>query len=165
MMAGNVIDRRHLGRFGLLALLAAPLGACVGVAYPYATAGAPVRQPGYTLSSDVLFDFGSATLRPGASEALDQILGQIRAAFPYPAIRVEGYTDSIGTRAANLVLSQRRAQAVERWLMDHGIPPAAITIAGFGEANPIAANRLPNGADNPAGRAQNRRVVLIPSAA
>ena len=149
--------RRQFGRI-IAVFAAAPVAACVGTAYGPVPVIAPRR---YALASDVLFDFGSARLRPGAQAALADILGQIRQVYPYPAIRVEGHTDSIGSAAANQALSQRRAEAVREWLMANGIPPNAISTEGFGETRPVAANRLPNGADYPAGRQQNRRVELI----
>lgn len=151
------IARRALVRrlAGLAPLLA--LAACVGTAYP----PPPATLRRYEISSDVLFDFGSATLKPGAAAALSDILAQIRATYPYPAIRVEGHTDSIGSDAANDLLSERRAEAVRQWLMASGIPPQAITTVGYGKRRPIAPNTFPNGADNPDGRRQNRRVELI----
>lgn len=144
------------------ALAAAPLAACVGTAGQLVPI-APYRR--YEVASDVLFDFGSATLRPAASGALAGILGQIRSVYPYPAIRVVGHTDSIGTDAANDVLSLRRAESVQRWLAEAGIPPAVISTEGQGKRQPAAPNTLPNGADNPAGRQANRRVELIASPA
>ena len=159
-MRQPTIGRR---RFGSVAasILAMPLAACVGQAYP-PTAAVAYRR--FEVASDVLFDFGSATLRPAASDALTGILSQIRAAYPYPAIRVVGHTDSVGTDTANHVLSLRRAEAVQRWLVEAGrIPPPAITTEGQGKRQPVTPNTLPNGADNPEGRARNRRVELIAS--
>jgi outer membrane protein OmpA-like peptidoglycan-associated protein len=148
-------------------LLLASLGGCVGVAYPgqpVVVAPAPVVyvQPArYSIPSDVLFAFDSATLRPQASAALSQTLAVIRQSIRYPAIRVEGNTDSIGTVAYNDALSLRRAQAVAQWLAANGVPPAAITEVGNGKSHPIAPNTLPDGRDNPQGRALNRRVDLV----
>ena len=159
-MQEQIIGRRQLTRLAALGLLAAPLAACVGAAYT-----PPVAFRRYQLASDVLFDFGSATLRPQASAALNDILASIRMTYPYPAIRVLGHTDSIGSDAANDALSLRRAEAVRQWLVTAGIPPAAITTEGLGKRQPIAPNTLPNGADSPDGRAQNRRVELIASPA
>ena len=155
-MDQHVIGRRQWGRMAALGVLAAPLAACVGTAY-----APPIGLRRYELSSDVLFAFGSATLRPEASAALNDILMSIRSTYPYPAIRVEGHTDSIGSDAANDVLSLRRADSVRQWLMANGIPPAVITTEGLGKRRPVAPNTLPNGADSPDGRARNRRVELI----
>ena len=71
-------------------------------------------------------------------------------------------TDGKGTDAYNDALSLRRAESVRVWLIrTGGIPDAAITAEGRGKREPIAPNTLPSGADNPQGRAQNRRVELI----
>lgn len=156
--------RRQVGRFLATALLLAPLGACVGTAYP----GQSVAQPDtrqYALPADVLFPFNSAVLRPEAQAALADTLGQIRAVYPYPAIRVIGHTDSIGSDAVNDELSLRRAEAVKAWLIGAGIPPTVVYAEGRGKREPVAPNTFPDGRDNPAGRAQNRRVQLIASPA
>lgn len=159
-MEQRVFGRRQWARMAALGLLAAPLAGCVGAAYT-----PPMMPQRYAVASDVLFDFGSATLRPEASAALNDILNQIRAVYQYPVIRVEGHTDSIGSDAANDALSLRRAESVRQWLMAAGIPPGAITTDGLGKRRPVAPNTLPNGADNPDGRARNRRVELIASPA
>ena len=125
----------------------------------------PVAYRRYELPADVLFDFNSDVLRPDASASLGTILASMRQTYPYPRIRVEGYTDSIGGDAFNDGLSQRRAEAVRQWLTANGIPATVITTEGFGKRSPVAPNTLPNGADNPEGRARNRRVVLIASPA
>ena len=157
--------RRQVGRLLATALVLAPLGACVGTAYPVAQPApqADVRQ--YALPADVLFPFNSAVLRPEATAALSDILGQIRSVYPYPSIRVIGHTDSIGSDAVNDALSLRRAEAVKAWLVGAGIPPAVVFAEGRGRHEPVAPNTLPDGRDNPAGRAQNRRVQLIASPA
>ncbi len=144
----------------VLGLLAGSVSGCVGTGYPYQPA-AYAEPARYSLPADVLFAFDSATLRPEAYAALQQTLGTVRQAIPYPAIRVEGNTDSIGSAAYNNQLSVRRAHAVAQWLVGQGIPPAAISEAGNGESRPIAPNTLPNGQDNPQGRALNRRVDLV----
>ena len=76
-------------------------------------------------------------------------------------IAVEGHTDSIGKAVYNLDLSRRRAQAVAQELIFNQIRAARITVRGYGEKFPIQANTNPDGTDNPAARAQNRRVEVI----
>ena len=153
-------------RLAVLAVAAGVAG-CVGQSYPVTQPVAQAARPStqFVLAADVLFPFDSAVLQPDASAQLSQILASIRQTYPYPAIRVEGYTDSIGTDVFNDDLSLRRANAVRDWLVGAGIPPAVITTVGFGKRNPVAPNTLPTGADSPDGRAHNRRVVLVASPA
>ncbi len=106
--------------------------------------------------SDVLFDFNKYTLRPGAKEKLAKISGII---LSHPGLRLEvdGYTDSIGSDAYNMKLSDERADAVRGYLTGQGIASDNVTAKGFGKENPVATN------DTSAGRQQNRRVELVVS--
>jgi outer membrane protein OmpA-like peptidoglycan-associated protein len=106
--------------------------------------------------SDVLFDTGSATLKPGAREKLAKIAG-ILLAHPGLKLEVEGHTDSVGGESANQLLSEQRAHAVQDYLIRQRISPAAVATAGFGESQPVASN------GTAAGRQQNRRVEIIVS--
>ena len=149
-------------RIAGLGLLLGALGGCVGQAYPYPSQPIAYAQPArYSIPSDVLFAFDSAALRPEAYAALRQTLASIRQEIPYPAIRVEGNTDSVGAAAYNEQLSLRRAQSVAQWLETQGVPPAAITEVGNGETHPVAPNATPDRQDDPRGRALNRRVDLV----
>lgn len=76
-------------------------------------------------------------------------------------IAVEGHTDSTGSTARNLNLSKKRAQAVAQELIFNQTPAERIAVRGYGEQFPIVPNTNPNGSDNPAARAQNRRVEII----
>ena len=106
--------------------------------------------------SDVLFEFGDATLSPAALEVLAGIAGKLS---DVPSMEITGHTDAIGDPEFNLDLGQRRADAVRDWLVANTAFSAdAITARGVGEADPIAPNRTEAGADNPEGRALNRRV-------
>ena len=119
------------------------------------------RSLSMNLSGDVLFDYDKATLKPAAEEALKQLAVDL-SQFPESKVTIEGYTDSKGTTAVNLQLSRERASAVRDWLIKNGnITAANITAKGFGEENPVAPNKMPDGSDNPAGRAFNRRVSII----
>ncbi|MBT2224992.1 OmpA family protein [Nonomuraea sp. NEAU-A123] len=111
-----------------------------------------------TISSDVLFAFDQARLTPVAARHLARIADRLRTASG--TVRVDGYTDAVGTTGYNLTLSQRRAQSVKRELdrILHGKPPTTAT--GHGEADPVAPN-VKDGKDNPAGRAKNRRVTIV----
>jgi OOP family OmpA-OmpF porin len=100
------------------------------------------------------FDTAKATIKPESKPTIDQIvkLLQQNAAL---SIRVEGHTDTVGDASSNKTLSEARAQAVVKALVDAGIPAARLTAAGFGLERPIAPN------DSEAGRARNRRVELV----
>ncbi|MGH9675703.1 MAG: OmpA family protein, partial [Candidatus Acidiferrum sp.] len=104
--------------------------------------------------SDVLFDTGSATLKPGAREKLAKISG-ILLAHPGLSLEIEGHTDSVGSDEFNQQLSERRADAVRDFLAEQGVPGSAITAKGFGKTQPVASN------DTPEGRQRNRRVELV----
>jgi len=113
-----------------------------------------------TINADVLFAFDRATLTHPAIRTIGDVARRIPH-HPARTIRVDGYTDSIGTRAYNDSLSQRRAASVAAALRHDlgGDGGADIVARGHGEADPVAPNRI-RGKDNPAGRAKNRRVVI-----
>jgi outer membrane protein OmpA-like peptidoglycan-associated protein len=104
--------------------------------------------------SDVLFDTGSANLKPGAREKLARVSG-ILLSHPDLHIEVEGHTDSVGNEEYNQRLSEHRAESVRDYLLRQNIPPSAVGTAGFGESRPVATN------GTSAGRQQNRRVELV----
>jgi outer membrane protein OmpA-like peptidoglycan-associated protein len=106
--------------------------------------------------SDVLFDFNKYTLKPGAREKLAKVSG-ILLAYPGLRLQLEGHTDSIGTDQYNLVLSQKRADAVRDYLVSQGVPAAGVSAVGLGKDGPVASN------DSAAGRQQNRRVEMVVS--
>lgn len=133
-----------------------------GLVLPVSSFGGSVevQRAGVTLDADVLFAFGSATLRPAARGRIRAAADAVRTAAPR-AVRITGYTDSRGTRTSNLRLSRRRAEAVRRSLtaaLGDDAPP--LRTDGRGEADPIAANTTKKGQDAPAGRARNRRVEI-----
>jgi outer membrane protein OmpA-like peptidoglycan-associated protein len=106
--------------------------------------------------SDVLFDTGKYTLRPGAREKLAKVSGIILA-YPSLKLEVEGHTDSVGTDEYNIKLSENRATSVRNYLVEQGINTSFITARGFGKSQPVATN------GTAAGRQQNRRVELVVS--
>ena len=109
---------------------------------------------------DVMFDSGKWKIKKSAEKLLYNFLNAIKN-LKIKEILVEGYTDSKGSEAYNLTLSQRRADAVKAWLIEKGgLDKAKIVTKGFGESNPIAPNTNPDGSDNPKGRAKNRRVEV-----
>ena len=106
--------------------------------------------------SDVLFDTGKYTLKPGAREKLARVAG-IVLAHPGLTLEVEGHTDNVGGDAYNQRLSEQRADAVREYLVQNGVKSNNITARGFGKTQPVASN------DTAAGRQQNRRVELVVS--
>lgn len=109
---------------------------------------------------DVLFDFDKTAVRPAAEPTLRDIASLIKSSSA-GTVAIEGHTDSKGSASYNKDLSLRRAQAVAQWLTNHGVDKARLSVKGLGDTQPIQSNRLANGADNPQGRAQNRRVEFV----
>ena len=101
----------------------------------------------------VNFDFDKSEIRPDASVILEEA-ASILSGKPDVQVRVEGHTDATGPEAYNQGLSERRADSVRTYLVEHGIAEAQLTSVGFGESNPISTN------DTREGRALNRRVEL-----
>ena len=106
--------------------------------------------------SDVLFDTGRYSLKPGAREKLAKVAG-ILLAYPGLDIAVGGYTDNVGGDAMNQTLSENRASSVRDYLVQEGVATNSVSSQGFGNTLPVASN------DNSAGRQQNRRVELLVS--
>jgi outer membrane protein OmpA-like peptidoglycan-associated protein len=110
-----------------------------------------------SVSSDVLFEFDRARLTPVARQTVQRLAERLGSARG--PVRVEGHTDSLGSDAYNLRLSRRRAATVTAELRSHLPGGIAISARGFGESRPVAPNTV-SGADNPEGRAKNRRVTI-----
>src|SRR5271163_1131562 len=106
--------------------------------------------------SDVLFDTGKFSLKPGAREKLAKVAG-ILLAYPGLNIEVGGYTDNVGGDAMNQTLSENRAGSVRDYLVQQGVATGSVSSRGFGNTLPVASN------DDSAGRQQNRRVELLVS--
>lgn len=106
--------------------------------------------------SDVLFDSGKYSLKPGAREKLAKVAG-ILLSYPGLNIEVGGYTDNIGGDAMNQTLSENRAGSVRDYLVHQGVSSNSVSSKGFGNTLPVASN------DSSAGRQQNRRVELLVS--
>jgi len=113
------------------------------------------------LAADVLFDFDKATLMPEALASLEKLATVIKG-YPRAAITVEGHTDAKGNDVYNQSLSERRAQAVADWLAANaGAERGRLQTRGLGRTRPAAPNAKPDGSDDPAGRAKNRRVEIV----
>jgi len=106
--------------------------------------------------SDVLFDTGRYSLKPGAREKLAKVAG-ILLAYPGLNIEVGGYTDNVGGDEMNQRLSENRAGSVRDYLVQQGVTANSVSARGFGNTMPVTTN------DNATGRQQNRRVELVVS--
>ena len=107
-----------------------------------------------TLSDDILFDVDQADLKPGGAQQLARLADFLRQ-HPDRNVVIEGHTDSTASDSYNLALSQRRANAVEEFLITQGVDPIRIGAIGYGEQLPVATN------ETAAGRQANRRVEIV----
>ena len=124
----------------------------------------PVESCGtvITLEDSILFDFGKSDIRPDAAQTLSTLATVLNNA-KVPTAHIYGHTDSVSDEAFNQKLSEDRANAVMNDLSKNGVT-ATLDATGYGETKPIAPNENPDGSDNPAGRALNRRVeIYIPA--
>jgi len=110
--------------------------------------------------NNILYDYGYATLRPESITVLD---GLVKTMVDNPKVVIElsAHTDSIGSDAYNLKLSQDRAQSCVDYMLSKGINATRISAVGYGRSKPIAPNSLPSGQDNPDGRQLNRRIEFV----
>jgi OmpA-OmpF porin, OOP family len=113
-----------------------------------------ITKTGRVAIYGIEFDTGQATLKPESEAVLAEVLKLLKNQ-PDWKMRIEGHTDSTGTRASNQALSEKRAQAVVAWLTKNGVTAARLVAAGLGDTNPIADNKTEEG------RARNRRVELV----
>ena len=124
----------------------------------------PVESCGtvITLEDGILFDFGKSDIRPDAAQTLSTLATVLNDA-KVPSAHIYGHTDSVSDEAFNQKLSEDRANAVKNELSKDGVS-ATLDATGYGETKPVAPNENPDGSDNPAGRALNRRVeIYIPA--
>ena len=124
----------------------------------------PVESCGtvITLEDSILFDFGKSDIRPDAAQTLSTLATVLNNA-KVPTAHIYGHTDSVSDEAFNQKLSEDRANAVKNELSKNGVS-ATLDATGYGETKPVAPNENPDGSDNPAGRALNRRVeIYIPA--
>jgi OmpA-OmpF porin, OOP family len=119
-----------------------------------------IKDPATQANSDTWFDFdrllfdtNAATLQPSSQEQLQNIANILKA-YPNVHIRIGGYTDNQGDAAANLKLSQDRADNVMQQIIVLGVDPSRMDAKGYGEDHPVADNATD------AGRAQNRRISM-----
>ncbi|MER3478149.1 MAG: hypothetical protein C4287_18900 [Leptolyngbya sp. ERB_1_2] len=109
------------------------------------------------LPENILFDFDKSDIRPNAKPTL-QKLSVLLKTYQNSPTEIRGYTDSKGSNQYNQSLSERRAKAVESYLVQNfQVNGDRLTPKGFGKTQPIAPNTKPDGSDNPEGRQKNRR--------
>src|SRR5262252_1913458 len=102
---------------------------------------------------DVLFDFDKSTIKPEAAQILDRLVAFMNENKD-KRVALSGHTDSIGTEAYNLKLSDRRWMSVRDYVVKKGVDSSRVSGQGFGESKPIASNATAEG------QAKNRRVEI-----
>ena len=118
---------------------------------PPAPAPKPVIIEKGRQTLNVEFDFDKSTIKKGYYQDIDD-LAQVMKDYPDLSVVIEGHTDSVGTAAYNKKLSQERADAVKKYMVEKGIDANRLKAQGFGEDKPIAGNETEEG------RQKNRRV-------
>jgi OmpA-OmpF porin, OOP family len=113
-----------------------------------------MSSTGRAVVNGINFDTGKASIKPDSEPVIAEIVKLLNN-HPDWKMRVEGHTDNVGVKSANMTLSQQRAAAVVTSLVAQGIAPARLTSQGFGDMEPIADNTTE------AARAQNRRVEIV----
>lgn len=157
-------DKKKGGRLG--AIVGAGIGAAVGnqldmqeqaLRSSMAGSGAMIRNTGeqliVTLPEAITFDVDSTALKPRFIDDLRTLAANLQD-FPNSRIRIVGHTDDSGSVSHNQRLSEGRAGAVARVLINAGVNPGRIATLGDGEFSPVASNATAEG------RQQNRRVVI-----
>ncbi len=105
-----------------------------------------------TISLDIQFDHDKADIKPEYESRLKEV-ADFMAKYPETKAEIDGHTDSVGTAAYNMKLSQRRADSVRNYLIKNfNVSTDRITAKGFGESKPVAPNTTEEG------RRQNRRI-------
>jgi outer membrane protein OmpA-like peptidoglycan-associated protein len=125
---------------------------------------ATVTEPGEVayLIERFFFAPGAATLSPDAEAAVARVATQLNERrFRRHRVSVEGHSDASGAADRNLQLSDARAEAVARLLIQYGVERDRIRSRGFGDTRPLALEHRPDGRTSPEARARNRRVDIV----
>jgi len=124
--------------------------------------GLESEEGGLRLGEHLLFNEGSAKLKPEASKLLDEIVALLKSDYAGEVVIIEGHTDNqplLRTKALwkyNIRLAYERAQAVFEYFIDHGIPESQMVVRAYSFNKPVD----PATVNTTEGRAQNRRVVV-----
>lgn len=121
------------------AIAAACLSACASRPAPEATAPPAAAGTHLTISGDALFAFGKSgieDLSGSGREQLDDLAARLHAGG-FTLLRIVGHSDRIGSDAANMALSTRRAEAVRDYLLQKGLPDAKMVATGRGAYQPV----------------------------
>lgn len=119
---------------------------------------AAIHEEPVVILDNISFGFNESQLNTASARALDTIVN-LMIQFPAMEIELSSHTDNVGDESYNQQLSERRAKACAEYILSKGIAAMRIQIKAYGESKPVAENTL-NGADNPEGRAKNRRTEL-----
>lgn len=117
--------------------------------------GARILGPQIVIQQQILFETGSDKLLPQSIAVVQGVADLLRDHPDIARVAVDGHTDNAGVPAMNLKLSQRRAVAIVRWLIDHGVDQRRLESRAFGQRRPIADNGTEEG------RSKNRRVEFL----
>lgn len=138
----------------LLIALALLLGACASPANKNVQITQTARGVEIRSSDKILFDSGKADIKPEGSAFLDRVASILKTRTRKP-VSIEGHTDNVGPADLNRDLSELRALAVMKGLLDRGVPKARMRYVGYGMSRPIADNSTIEG------RQLNRRTEII----
>ncbi len=117
--------------------------------------GVQINPCEIVITEKIFFEYDRDVIKPESYGIIDAVTSVLLSRDWIEEVQVEGHTDSDGPDDYNLDLSQRRAEAVMRYMTDKGVPPGRLTAKGYGETKPIATNKTKGG------RAKNRRVQFI----
>ncbi|MFZ5476090.1 MAG: OmpA family protein [Myxococcota bacterium] len=107
------------------------------------------------IREQVHFDFDAATIQADSFRVLEEVAAALQLHPELLRVEVQGHTDAVGDEAYNVDLSQRRAESVRAWLVEHGVDAARLVAKGYGTSQPVGRN------DTEAGRKANRRVQFV----
>lgn len=140
-------------------LLSFPAGLSLPAAAGDEPAGVlPLKDDRIVLPVPILFESGSARIRPESRKPLDSVAATLETHMDIARIEIGVHTDARGSGAYNKRISQQRADRILLYLLGKGLPRARLEAVGYGEERPIANNRTEEG------RARNRRVEFVVTA-